>query len=146
MKKILLALLLAAVMGAGAGAAEIDDTIDGVWGVKFGTSVAEANRDHLPLGARRAHPATRRGRDDPRPVRRRSDRPDVYQPREALDRLAVPADRHGRPSHAEATLDRRSHDREHHRPRRDRLGHVRRVRDNPARGEGPRAQGDRRGG
>ena len=32
MKKILLALLLAAVMGAGAGAAEIDDTIDGVWG------------------------------------------------------------------------------------------------------------------
>ena len=44
MKKILLALLLAAVMGAGAGAAEIDDTIDGVWGVKFGTSVAEANR------------------------------------------------------------------------------------------------------
>ena len=44
MKKILLALFFAAVRAAGAGAAEIDDTIDGVWGMKFGTPVAEAAR------------------------------------------------------------------------------------------------------
>jgi len=44
MKKILLALVFAAAVAVGAGAAEIDDTIDGVWGMKFGTPVAEADR------------------------------------------------------------------------------------------------------
>ena len=44
MRKILLAFLFAAVAAACAGAAEIDDAIDGVWGMKFGAPVAEANR------------------------------------------------------------------------------------------------------
>lgn len=42
MRKVLLALLFALIIVTGAGAVEIDNTINGVWGMRFGISFAEA--------------------------------------------------------------------------------------------------------